>query len=117
MNGYQDKITTNDKKKMEENKNQSGFKDDAGKLLYHLIPTESTKGLAEILTHGANKYTPDGWKDVPKAKERYTGALMRHFEAYRSGEKLDPESGLPHIYHVLTNAAFLGYFDEHNLNP
>lgn len=96
---------------------EAGVKDDAGKLFYELIPTETMKGLAQILTFGANKYTRNGWQTVPDARERYTGALMRHFEAYRAGEILDPESGLPHIYHVICNASFLGYFDEHKLNP
>ena len=32
---------------------------------------------------------------------------MRHFEAYRSGEKNDPESGMPHLWHVACNIMFL----------
>ena len=96
---------------------EAGVKLDAGKLLYELIPPESMKGLAQILTFGANKYTVDGWKTVPDARRRYTGALMRHMEAYRGGEITDPESGLPHIYHVLCNAAFLGWFDDNDLDP
>jgi hypothetical protein len=53
------------------------------------------------------KYAPDGWRTVPDAKARYTAALGRHFNAWRSGEEIDPESGLPHLAHVLCNAVFL----------
>tara|TARA_R110000787_G_scaffold40193_1_gene100116 strand:- start:12852 stop:13208 length:357 start_codon:yes stop_codon:yes gene_type:complete len=118
MNGYQDK-NNYDKKKMAKtsSNNAKGVKADEGKLLYQLIPTETTKGLAEVLTFGALKYAPDGWKTVPNAKDRYIGALMRHLEAYRSGEKIDPESGLPHIYHLVASASFIGYLDDNKLTP
>ena len=34
-------------------------------------------------------------------------ALLRHLMAYQAGEVNDPESGMPHLWHVATNAAFL----------
>ena len=101
----------------EKERNKPGVKDDAQKLNYELIPPEAIKGLAQVLTFGANKYTRNGWQIVPDARDRYTGALMRHLEAWRSGEMIDPETGINHMYHVLCNAAFLGYFDDNNLNP
>jgi len=82
-------------------------KDDQGKLRYDLIPTSAMTGLAEVLTFGANKYAPNGWKAVPDAIERYYAALHRHLIAWREGEEVDKESGLPHLSHVLTNVAFL----------
>ena len=84
-----------------------GRKDDNGKLKYSLIPTSTTKALAEVLTFGANKYEPGSWRHVPNGKERYLDAAMRHLELYRSGERLDPESELAHLKHLLTNVAFL----------
>ena len=36
---------------------------------------------------------------------------MRHLQAWRMGERLDEESGYPHLYHVATNMMFLEYFD------
>ena len=84
-----------------------GMKFDTNKLQYRLIPPETTKALAEVLTYGAQKYAPDNWKYV--APDRYMDALFRHLEAYRSGEENDPESGLHHLAHVLTNVAFLHY--------
>ena len=85
------------------------LKFDKDKLKYDLIPTEAIKALAEVLTYGAKKYKPDNWKNCEDVS-RYIAALMRHLEAYRSGKTVDDESGLPHIYHLLTNAAFLTYF-------
>ena len=93
-----------------------GLKFDAGKLRYSLIPPEATAALAEVLTFGARKYAPNSWQTVPNAPERYLDALMRHLEAYRSGDLIDSESNLPHVYHLLCNAAFLTYFTTKDLN-
>jgi len=87
------------------------MKFDSAKLRYELIPPSTTFALARVLTYGARKYKPNNWK---KGKaERYVGAAMRHLEAWRNGEKLDEESGLPHLEHLLTNVAFLVELDEH----
>lgn len=93
-----------------------GAKYDQGKLRYSLIPPEATEALAKVLTFGADKYSADSWQHVPNAKQRYLDALYRHLEAYRSGNLIDSESGYPHIYHVLTNAAFLTYFSTKETN-
>jgi hypothetical protein len=94
---------------------EAGVKLDEGKLLMSLMPHEAIVGLAEVMTFGANKYTPNGWKTVPNAKARYEDALLRHYFAYKSGEQNDPESGLSHLKHILTNVAFLIYFEENNI--
>lgn len=88
---------------------EQGMKFDNGKLLYSLIPPETMKALAEVLTYGANKYAKDNWKKVENGDQRYLDALFRHLEAFRSGEIYDPESKLHHLAHVLTNVAFLHY--------
>lgn len=93
----------------------AGVKLDDGKLLYSLIPPESTRELAKVMTFGANKYTPNGWKTVPNAKERYMDALFRHLEAWRMGETNDLESGLNHLSHALTNITFLVYLEQKEL--
>jgi hypothetical protein len=85
---------------------------DAGKLRYSLIPPKVTKALAEVLTFGASKYEPNGWKYLDNAEERYMDALLRHIEAHRSGIVTDDESGLPHLWHAITNLAFLIWFQK-----
>jgi len=97
---------------VEENEESEGVKYDGGKLRMELIPPEAIEALAEVITYGANKYSDDNWKKV--SKDRYIGALMRHLNAYRKGELYDDESGLTHIAHILTNAAFLVYKEEND---
>lgn len=82
------------------------LKFDAEKLRYDLIPPSAVKALAEVLTFGARKYKPNNWKNC-QDPERYLAALIRHVEAYRSGEELDADSGLPHLAHAMTNLSFL----------
>lgn len=85
----------------------AGLKDDGGKLRWDLLPWKAAEGIVKVLTFGAKKYAPNGWRSVPNAEERYLAALMRHLKARQSGEKFDKESGLRHIDHIATNAAFL----------
>ena len=85
---------------------------DQGKLQYSLVPPIATKSLAEVLTFGAQKYAPNSWQGVEDGERRYTDALYRHLEAYRSGEKLDSDSNLSHLAHAITNIAFLLHFEQ-----
>lgn len=80
----------------------------------HLVPLEAVEAVAKVLGFGAQKYEPDGWKEVPDAVNRYNSALLRHLVEIQKGEEIDPESGLPHIDHVACNALFLSYFNLHN---
>ena len=64
-------------------------------------------GVASVLTYGAKKYEAHSWKKVENNWERYWDAKERHELAIASGEEIDPESGLPHIFHVACNAMFL----------
>ena len=89
-----------------------GLKYDAGKLRYGLIPPSALKGLAEVLTFGVKKYTPNSWQTVEHGDERYLDALYRHLEAFRSGESIDEESKLHHLKHALCNVAFLLHYEE-----
>ena len=93
-----------------------GMKFDDNKLLYSLIPPSATKALAEVLSYGAQKYAPNNWQLVDNGEVRYMDALFRHLEAFRSGETHDPESGLHHLAHVLTNTAFLHYLNTKESN-
>ena len=83
----------------------SGLKYDAGKPRLDLIPPEAILAIGKVMTYGADKYGANNWQGV--APDRYVAALLRHLMAYRMGELCDPESTMPHLWHVLANAAFL----------
>lgn len=86
--------------------NNQELKADLGKLQMHLIPPTALTAIASVLTFGANKYSPNSWQRVERT--RYVSALMRHWVEYmKDPNSIDTESGMPHIWHVLTNAAFL----------
>lgn len=84
---------------------QGGVKDDSAKLRYDLVDFKSLDQMVAVLTMGATKYGPNNWKNVED--ERYVAATLRHFSSYRKGEFLDPESGQPHLAHVMCNIMFL----------
>lgn len=84
------------------------IKADAGKLKPTLVPVGLIKAVAEVRMYGNAKYPeggPDNWKQVEP--QRYKDALYRHWLAYLDGEMVDMESGLPHLWHLACNAAFL----------
>ena len=93
-----------------------GMKFDTGKLLYSLIPPETLKALAEVLTFGAQKYAPGNWAKVDNGEDRYLNALFRHLEAYRAREDFDSESKLSHLAHCMCNIAFLHHFQQKRLS-
>lgn len=77
-----------------------GVKYDHGKPMPRLLPPSALLAIARVLTFGAKKYSPDNWKHVAGAKERYLDAMFRHLLAYNSGEEKDPESGESHLAHM-----------------
>ncbi len=83
-----------------------GKKFDKGKIRMDLLPFRSLVKVAEVLTFGAEKYEPDGWKRVPDAYERYTAAQLRHHAAMRMGEECDEDSELLHLAHEACNVLF-----------
>lgn len=87
--------------------NNQSAKADAGKLQLTLVPLEMIEDVAVIRGFGNMKYKdPDNWKTVEK--ERYRDAMFRHLLAYlRNPGGVDSESGLPHLWHMMCNGAFL----------
>lgn len=68
--------------------------------------TKSLEGAAAVLKHGADKYGADNWKKCADVS-RYHDALLRHAFALASGELVDPDSGLCHTDHIITNCLFI----------
>jgi len=85
-----------------------GRKDDQDKERWDLLPYDALEEVVKRYTHGAKKYAPNNWQNVPDFKARYEAALMRHFAAYKSGERMDPDApGLTHLSAVAWNALAL----------
>ena len=93
-------------------KGAPGLKDDKGKLMFNLLPWKALTGVVKVLTFGAKKYSPNGWRTVPNAEERYLAALLRHIAARQRGEVIDPESGCRHIDHIACNGLFLSELED-----
>ena len=77
-----------------------GRKSDTGKRRFSLFPLEAVFAIVDVLEYGARKYAPGNWRHVSNAKQRYYDAAMRHLMAWGSDEKLDSESGHPHLAHA-----------------
>lgn len=84
-----------------------GIKHDSEKDPWNLLPWNAVGSVVKVLAHGALKYSPDNWRKVEPYRERYFAAAMRHLVAWWLGEKLDPESGLPHISHAICCLLFI----------
>jgi len=82
-------------------------KHDSDKPRYDLLPPVAIDLMAKVMTFGAKKYKPEGWRSVPDALQRYQAAMLRHAFAIQRGELIDTESGLPHAAHVMCCAAFI----------
>ena len=87
-------------------------KADQGKPDLTQVPLQILFDIAEIRRFGTEKYKdPGNWKQVDP--ERYRAAAFRHFVEYiRDPESLDPESGLPHRWHLECNLAFLAELEK-----
>ena len=67
-----------------------GYKDDAGKLRYSLIPPDALREVVQVYTDGAAKYGDDNWLKGMSHK-RVFDALMRHAQAWLQGEDVDQD--------------------------
>jgi len=87
--------------------NNQEIKADNGKPRLSLVPMEIIRNIARIREFGLKKYKEkESWKSVEV--ERYRDALLRHTLLYiEDPYGLDDESGLPHLWHLACNVAFL----------
>jgi hypothetical protein len=56
---------------------------------------------------GADKYGPWNWRETGVCASTYVNAILRHLNAWRDGESLDPESGITHLAHIACSANIL----------
>ena len=91
-------------------------KADAGKLRLSLVPAELIRAVGEIREYGLQKYgSAESWRQVEP--QRYWDAALRHaLAAWDDWEAVDPESGMPHIWHMACNLGFLIELEKEEAN-
>lgn len=85
-------------------------KQDKNKPQLTLVPRRIIWDIAQVRMYGVNIKYPetgrDGWKTIDK--QRIQDAMYRHMLQYLDDpDGVDEESGLPHLWHLATNVAFL----------
>ena len=75
-----------------------------------LLVPEFVLDVAKVMSYGALKYEPNGWKKCGDINQ-YHDALLRHTLLIRS-EPCDVESGLPHTAHAACNAMFIHHLSK-----
>lgn len=91
-------------------------KSDDGKPIFTLVPRKIIWAIAKIREYGLKKYPETGehgWKNL--SKDRIRNAAFRHFMRYLDDpDGVDDESGLPHLWHLACNIAFLCEMESDN---
>ena len=84
-----------------------GAKSDQGKLQLSMVPPAMIYAVAKIREYGNKKYAdPENWRRVDP--EKFHEAMLRHCMAvWEDWRSIDSESGLPHLWHLMCNGAFL----------
>jgi hypothetical protein len=102
--------------------NQVGIKYDGGKLRWSLLPINEIEDILKVLEFGARKYSPDNWKKIDLALDRYYDALMRHLSEWKKNydkgisNVKDEESGLSTLSHVGCCILFLMWHSKHSVS-
>ena len=85
-------------------------KDDKGKPKITLLDTRFVEGMSKVMMYGlSKKYERDNWKKKMDP-ERLLDAMLRHAFDIAQGELIDPESGLPHAFHIACNAMMYSFY-------
>lgn len=87
-------------------------KADSGKPRPSLVHPALIDGVMRIREFGTARYgDPNNWRKVDA--DRYHDALLRHILAmWEDWGAVDPDSGMPHLWHVACNIAFLMQYME-----
>lgn len=79
----------------------------SNKVPMHLWPQTATVWGAMGMLDGATKYGRSNWRATGVRASIYNDAIIRHLSAWFEGEDIDPDSGLPHMAHLLASAAII----------
>lgn len=79
-----------------------------------LIAPEFIQGIGCVLAFGARKYAAGNWAKGMDWS-RPIDALDRHWNAWKSGEALDPETGHSHLWHAACCMMFLVAYEARGI--
>jgi|SRR6056300_794958 len=68
-----------------------------------LIPPKAMEEAAWVHKLGNDKYGAFNWRYTGVCASTYISAIIRHLNAWRDGEDIDPESGRSHIAHIISS--------------
>lgn len=105
--GYEKQLT-------EYTQKREGRKDDAGKNMLSLLPTDAIDELGKVFTLGAKKYSKHNYLNGMDWS-RVQDALLRHYFAWAGGETNDPVDGQHHLASVAWCALALIMYQKHGL--
>jgi hypothetical protein len=90
-----------------------------GKAPLALLPRAGLEVMAAAMEHGALKYWPGNWRNCPLDEvATYRHALLRHATAFcMDNEALDPESGVPHLGHIMACCAIIAHVTGMGYEP
>lgn len=77
------------------------------KVPLDLFPAAGSIYGAMAMKNGAAKFGKFNWRSKKVRLSIYIAALKRHIAAFEDGEDNAPDSGLPHIAHIIANGAIL----------
>lgn len=77
------------------------------KVNLFLVPAASKIYQALAMEDGARKYGPYNWRQKKVLLSIYLSALERHIEAFKDGEEVAGDSGIPHLAHAIANIGII----------
>lgn len=89
----------------------SGARYNEGKLDYSLVPFATLADEVRVWMYGKEKYAAWNWAKGMSWMAVFA-SLQRHMAAWQRGEDTDPESGLPHLAHVMCNLRMLTLYSR-----
>ena len=99
-------------RKILNNKNVIGTKNDQEKLRLDLVPIDVLKDVAQVYTIGAKKYDDENWKKGISYKRIYA-AVLRHLFEFMELNEIDEEDGQKHISSAIWGLIALNYYSNH----
>jgi len=81
--------------------NADRFNEGKAELSFLLIGSEVSACEAKVWAMGAKKYSRGNWQKG-QLLSTCMDSVLRHAAAIINGEMIDPESGLPHVWHLIT---------------